>query len=115
MATAERSVTTLPLDEVWDRSGVLPLSPGEHLERPIIESLMRAGKVRLVVAELGKPLVWTPDAKRRALWRGEVSERVLGPQQKAFIDDFNDGYFYRAQAWTDAAGTITTVVFERHH
>ena len=115
MASAERSVTVLPLDEVWDATGALPLSAGEHLDRPAIESLIRAGTVRLVVADLGKPLEWIPASKTRSLWRSEVSERLVGPNQKAFIDDFNDGYFYRAHAWTDEAGDVSTVVLERHH
>ena len=76
---------------------------------------MRAGNVRLVVADPGHPLEWVPKAKPRNMWRREVSERLLGPNQKAFIDDFNDGYFYRAHAWTDTKGTVSTVVLERHH
>lgn len=114
MAAAERSVTALPLDEVWDASGALPLSRGEHLDRPAIETLIRAGTVRLVVADLGKPLEWVPPAKARSLWRSEVSERLVGPNQKAFLDDFNDRYFYRAHAWTDESGAVSTVVLERH-
>jgi hypothetical protein len=108
-------VKTIPLDEVWDASGALPLTGGEHLDRPAIESLIRAGKVRMVVADLGHPLEWVPDGKRRSLWRREVSERLVGPNQKAFLDDFNDAYFYRAQAWVDESGTVSTIVFERHH
>jgi len=115
VANAERSVTTLPLDEVWDASGVLALKGGEHLDRPAIESLLRAGKVRLVIADMGHPLEWVAKAKSRTLWRREVSERVVGPNQKAFIDDFNDAYFYRAHAWTDEGGTVAVVVLERHH
>jgi len=115
VATAERSVTTLPLDEVWDASGSLPLTGGEHLDRPAIEALLRAGIVKLVVADLGHPLEWVPKTKSRSLWRREVSERLVGPNQKAFLDDFNDGYFYRAQAWVDDKGSVATVVFERHH
>ena len=115
MATAERSVTTLPLEEVWDASGALPLTGGDHLDRPAIESLLRAGVVKLVLADKGHPLEWVPPAKRRAVWRREVSERLVGPNQKAFLDDFNDAYFYRAQAWTDDKGAVSVVVFERHH
>jgi len=116
VAPAERSVTALPLDEVWDAGGgALPLTGGEHLDRPAIESLMRAGAVRLVVADLGHPLEWVPKAKARSMWRREVSERLVGPNQKAFIDDFNDAYFYRAHAWMDESGTVSTVVLERHH
>jgi hypothetical protein len=108
-------VKTIPLEEVWDASGVLPLTGGEHLDRPAIESLMRAGNVRLAVADLGHPLEWVPDGKLRSLWRREVSERLVGPNQKAFLDDFNDAYFYRAQAWVDEGGNVSTIVFERHH
>jgi len=108
-------VTTLPLDGVWDAKGTLELSAGEHLDRPAIESLLRGGGVRLVVADLGHPLEWVPKAKSRSLWRREVSERLVGPNQKAFLDDFNDAYFYRAQAWTDEDGTVSVVVLERHH
>ena len=115
MATPERSVTTLPLDEVWDASGALPLKAGEHLDRPVIESLLRAGAVRLVVADLGHPLEWVPKAKSRSLWRREVSERLVGPNQKAFLDDFNDAYFYRAHAWGDEGGAVSVIVLERHH
>jgi len=115
VASSDRPVTTLPLDEVWDESGALSLKPGDHLDRPAMESILRAGVARFVVADPGHPLEWVPKAKTRSLWRREVSERLLGPNQKAFIDDFNDAYFYRAHAWTDKDGIVTTVVLERHH
>ncbi len=115
MATAERSVTTLPLPEVWDTKGALPLTAGEHLDRSAVEALLLNGWVRLVLADVGQPLQWVTPAKARSVWRGEVSERLVGPDRKAFLDDFNDAYFYRAQAWVNEAGDVTAVVLERHH
>lgn len=115
MPTAQRSVTTLPLPEVWDSSGALPLTSGEQLDRSAVESLLRSGSVRLVLADVGKPLEWVPPSKARSLWRSEVSERLVGPDRKAFLDDFNDAYFYRAHAWVDEAGAVSAVVLERHH
>jgi len=104
----------LPLDEVWDTGGALPLAGGEHLDRPAIEALLRGGGVRLAMADVGQPLEWVPDGKARSLWRREVSERLVGPGQKASLADFSDAYFYRAQAWTDETGAVSAVVFERH-
>ena len=114
VATAKRSVSTLPLVEVWDTTGALPLTGGDYLDRSAVEALLRSGSVRLSLAEVGKPLEWITPAKARSVWRGEVSERLVGPDRKAFLDDFNDAYFYRAQAWTNEAGAVTAVVFERH-
>jgi hypothetical protein len=113
--TAERHVTKLPLEELWDATGTLPLTAGDHLDRPAIEVLIRAGAVRLAMADVGHPLEWISEADRRSTWRGEVSERLVGPDQKAFLDDFNDGYCYRARAWVDAEGEVAAVVFERQH
>jgi len=112
--TAQRSVTTFPLAELWDKTGALPLVSGEQLDRSAVEALMRSGALRLVLAEVGKPLEWVTPAKARSVWRGEVSERLVGPDRKAFLDDFNDGYFYRAHAWVDEAGAVSAVVLERH-
>jgi len=114
VATAERSVTALPLPEVWDKTGALGLTGGEHLDRSAVEGLLRGGTVRMALAEVGKPLEWITPGKARGVWRGEVSERLVGPDRKAFLDDFNDAYFYRAHSWVDDAGTVAVVVFERH-
>ena len=114
MPAAQRSVKSLPLAEVWDTSGALPLTSGEQLDRSAVEALLRSGTVRLVLADVGKPLEWVSPAKARTVWRSEVSERLVGPDRKAFLDDFNDGYFYRAHAWVDEAGTVAAVVLERH-
>jgi len=111
---AQRSVTTLPLTELWDKTGSLPLVSSEQLDRSAVEALMRSGTLRLVLAEVGKPLDWVSPAKARSVWRGEVSERLVGPDRKAFLDDFNDAYFYRAHSWVDDAGTVAAVVLERH-
>ncbi|MEO5678539.1 MAG: hypothetical protein ABIS47_02615 [Acidimicrobiales bacterium] len=100
---------------MWDASGALPLAGGDYLDRSAVEALLRAGTVRLALADVGKPLDWITPAKSRSVWRGEVSERLVGPDRKAFLDDFNDAYFYRAQAWVDDGGTVSVVVFERHH
>ncbi len=114
MPSAQRSVTTLPLSEVWDSSGALPLTSGEQLDRSAVEALLRSGSVRLVLADVGKPLEWVSPAKARSVWRSEVSERLVGPDRKAFLDDFNDAYFYRAHAWMDTSGAVSAVVLERH-
>lgn len=108
-------MTSIPLEEVWDATGPLPLTGGDHLDRPAIEALLRGRAVQLAVADVGHPLEWVPESKRRSLWRREVSERLVAPNQKAFLDDFNDAYFYRAQAWVDEDGSVSTIVFERHH
>ncbi len=113
--TAQRSVTSLPLTEVWDTTGALPLTSGEQLDRSAVEGLLRSGTVRLVLADVGKPLEWVSPAKARSVWRSEVSERLVGPDRKGFLDDFNDAYFYRAHAWVDEAGEVSAVVLERHH
>ena len=114
MPTAQRSVTILPLPEVWDSSGALPLTSGEQLDRSAVEALLRSGSVRLVVADVGKPLEWVPPDEARSLWRSEVSERLVSPDRKAFLDDFTDSYCYRAHAWVDGAGAVSAVVLERH-
>lgn len=114
MPTAQRSVSSLPLSEVWDASGALPLTSGEQLDRSAVEALLRTGAVRLVLADVGQPLEWVAPAKARSVWRTEVSERLVGPDRKAFVDDFNDAYFYRAHAWVDEGGTVSAVVLERH-
>jgi len=54
VATAERSVTALPLPEVWDKTGALGLTGGEHLDRSAVEGLLRGGTVRMALAEVGK-------------------------------------------------------------
>ncbi len=112
--TAQRSVTILPLPEVWDSSGALPLTSGEQLDRSAVEALLRSGSVRLVLADVGKPLEWVSPDEARSVWRSEVSERLVSPDRKAFLDDFTGSYCYRAHAWVDDAGAVSAVVLERH-
>jgi len=112
---AKRIVTALPLEEVWGADGLLPLHPGEHLDRSAVEVLLRRDPVQFVVASVGATLEWVPLEESRQFWRGDAAERLVGPRETGRSDDFTESYFFRAQSWLDDAGTVALVVLEKNH
>lgn len=109
----QRVVTRLPLAELWDDAGPVAAAPARDLTADGIHELLRAGPVRFVVADVGRPLRWVPAAECFRFWKGEVQPRVTDPGG-AFLEDFPGGYCYFAAEWGPIEGPPVVVLAVAH-
>ncbi|MBX9623909.1 MAG: hypothetical protein K2X82_08840 [Gemmataceae bacterium] len=110
------AVLQLPLDELWDDSGPLPLTRRRAVGRAEIADLLRAGPVRFVVADLASGLTWVPAAGGYRFWKDEVKAHLVEPADAGAgfrLEDDPGGYCYLAAEWSD--GSASVVVLETHH
>lgn len=71
-----------------------------------VRDLLRTGSVRFVVADVGKPLRWVPEAECFYEWKKEIQSHVAEPEQPANLDQFPGEYAYFASQWDDGASPI---------
>ena len=95
-----RLAMQMPLNELWDDSGIVTSTKRRQLRRDEISDLLRVGKVRFVVANPGYPLEWIDPAECFEFWKLHVEHRLAEPE--AFcLDDFPDGWCFVASEWSD--------------
>jgi hypothetical protein len=94
----QRTVTQLPLTELWDEAGKLPATYARDLTEADIRTLLQATPVRFVIADVGKPLQWVQVSECFRFWKTQVRSRVAGATQ-VFLDDFPGGHCYFASEW----------------
>ena len=108
------AVFQLPLDELWDDSGRLPLTKVRDLGSAEVADLLRGGPVRFVVAGVGSRLKWVPVGDCYRFWKAEVKPRLVEPAAERFrLEDFPGEYCYIAAEW--AGGAEPVVVLEARH
>ena len=113
MEPDKRIVVRLPLEELWTRDGPLAAHKRRDLSAGHIAGLLWAGPLRFVVADLGHPLRWVPEADRFTFWKAEP--RVVHPDSDGFyLGDFPGHYAYVAPKWSADLG-LPIVVLETHH
>lgn len=110
-----KKVTRLPLDELWRDDGFTTISRGRDLSIDNIASLLRAGKVQFVVADVGAPPRWIPVEECYNFWKTEGKPHLAAPQGKVFLRDFPDEYCYFASEWNEPGVALPIVVCEKSH
>jgi hypothetical protein len=110
----KRVVTSTPLSDLWDENGPVLAARLRWLSAPELAGLLRAGPVRLVVAEVGSPLEWVPPGDCYGFWKSEVQPHLADPDARAELDRFESGYCYFASEWGPTAGP-PVVLLETHH
>lgn len=113
MRASDRTITTLPLTELFDERGPVEAARRRDLTANDIRDLLRAGPLRFVVANCGSRLVWVAESERFAFWKAEVRPHLTDASE-ARLDDFPGGYFYFASEWLPASGS-PIVLLEMHH
>ena len=71
-----------------------------------IRDLLRAGPVRFVVADVGAPLRWVPEADCFDEWKREFQPHLAEPNQKVYLGQFPGAYAYLASQWDDGSSPI---------
>ena len=117
MDPALRVVTHLPLPELWTERGLIAAARERTLGRAEVKSLLKAGPVQFVVADVGKPLRWIPDEDRFVFWKIEARDHIVeDPHRPIDIYAYPEDYAYVASEWVaDPLASTRIIVLERHH
>lgn len=114
MNAALKVITQIPLIELWRDDGLFTTSRGRWLTADDITSLLRAGNVQFVVADVGLSPRWVPLGECYNFWKREAEPHLAAPESRASLDDFPDGYCYFASEWS-SRDSAPIIVCERHH
>ncbi len=114
MRSYERIITHVPLGELWNDNGPVPAERLRELSSDQIRELLRAGPIRLVLADVGSGPGWISEARCFAVWKEEVCPHLADPGKLARLDDFPGGYCYFASEWS-LVGSRSLIVLERSH
>jgi hypothetical protein len=117
MQPDQRIVTRIPLTELWDAGGVLPLERGRAVGRDHVADLLRTGPVRFVLANCGSPLNWVPLDDCYRFWKREVKLHLVEPAAAEVgfrLEDWPGGYCYQGTEWTGGSQEAV-VLLETYH
>jgi hypothetical protein len=115
MDSSAKVVTRLPLQELCREDGLAAASRIRWLTADDVRSLLRAGHVHFVVADVGTSLRWIPLSECYDFWKTEVEPHLAVPDSRASLDDFPDGYCYFVCEWSSRDGASPIIVCERQH
>ncbi len=99
----QRVLPQLLLPELWDDAGPLAATPVRDLTAFDIRTLLQAGSVWFVVANIASPLRWVSVGECFRFWKAEVQSRVADPGG-ARLEDFPGEYCYFASEWAEEDG-----------
>lgn len=117
MRPDQRVVTRLPLTEIWDTRGDLPLQRKRTVGLKQVTDLLRCERVRFVVADCGKVLRWMPPDDGYRFWKEDVKQHLVEPDaaEKGFRPENWPGqYCFVGTEWGEIDGE-TVVLLEIHH
>lgn len=114
MDAAQRIVTRLPLHELWRGEGSVISERARLLASDDVMKLLRNGRVRFVVADVGASLLWVPTTECFEFWKGEAKPHLAKSQERIRLGEFVDGYCYIASEWV-GRDTLPVVLLEKHH
>ncbi|SRR6266508_3569595 len=109
-----RIITRLPLEKLWRDDGFSSAERCGLLAADDIRSLLRAGPVHFVVADVGKHPQWIPPEESHRYWKSEVQPHLAAPDSRIYREQFADRYAYFAVGWGEDAG-VPIVVLEKSH
>jgi hypothetical protein len=112
--TKLRIVTSTPMATLWREDGEIHARRVTRLTHGDIRSLLGAGPVHFVVANVGTPLRWIPISETFDFWKSEVSSRL------AFFDSIalqsvSGGLAYVASRWETPGSSTPIVLLEAYH
>ncbi|HYO62055.1 MAG TPA: hypothetical protein VER08_00205 [Pyrinomonadaceae bacterium] len=114
MEPGQRYVSQTPLHELWNEQGSLTARKLREVDAADIKNLLKAGKVRFVVADVGDKLNWIPPGECYTFWKSEVSGRLAAPSAPVHLEDFPGEYCYLASEW-ESGGGAPIVLLEKIH
>jgi len=114
---AQRVVTRLPLVELWNEHGPVAAQREEFLTSEQLRVLLQGAPVRFVVADVGSPLRWIPEADRFVFWKAEVRPRLVEhPEHPIDVYSYPEGRAFLASEWVlDGLASSPIVLLESYH
>ena len=109
-----RHVSKMPLAELWNESGIVAATKVRELCSLEIAAMLRAGKVRFVVADLGHHLQWIPLGDCYEFWKSEVKRHLAQPEANIYLEDFPGEYCYLASEWKPDVGEPIVLLMKSH-
>jgi hypothetical protein len=113
LAREVRVVTSLPLSELWSTRGIVPASRSSSLDPLGVLNELLAGPPSIVVAEIGRILLWVPPAASFEAWTRTFRAHAVDPDAAFDPASLPDGYAYVPSLWLGPGGE-RFVVLERH-
>lgn len=102
-----QQTVTFPLNELWNTQGIVSTKEIRYLSIGDIANLLRDGRVRFVIADVGRPLEWIPPEQCYNFYKSKVKARIVEPDiadQGFKLVDFPDEYCYLASEWQASSG-----------
>jgi hypothetical protein len=110
----QRTVSQMPLRELWNEHGVVRATELRELNASDIAELLRAGKVHFVVADVGSPLRWIHIDECYCFWKSEVKNHLADPVAENYTGNFPDEYCYFASEWETWMGSPIVLLAKSH-
>lgn len=114
---AERIVTQMPLERLWDDQRELTYVRGSGVGSERIRELLRTGRVRFVVAYCGEKLRWIQQEDLHRYWKTVVQPHLVEPTESELgrcLEDFPDEFCFIATEWGDA-DQVPVILLEMQH
>jgi hypothetical protein len=112
---SKKLVTSLPLTELWTDSGPSDAMRAGRLGNADVRELLRGQPLQFVIADTGKPLVWTPEEEGFAFWKREVQPHLLWANVERYeYQDYPGQYCYAATQWVCHDGSVI-ILLEMYH
>jgi hypothetical protein len=114
MDPALKTVTRLPLRNLWRADGFATTSRIRSLAEDDITVLLGVGPVEFVVVDVGFAPTWIPLGDCYQFWKSEVKPH-LAVETRAIIANLSGGYCYFASQWDSREAAVPIVVLEKSH
>jgi hypothetical protein len=96
--------------ELWDDHMPIHARHVRALSAGDVREMLRRGRLRFVIVQVGSRLRWLPEHECFAFWKAEVQPHLADPDGPAGLDSFPGGYCYFASEWSAAGSPIVVLV-----
>jgi kynurenine formamidase len=114
MNFSDKIVSTIPLQNLWTQENQIEAQRISYLTKDKLKELLKKGRVKFVVADVGQNLKWIDEAECFSFWKSEVEKHLADNINKIDLDIFPDNYAYIASEWT-ANKETPIVLLEKAH
>jgi hypothetical protein len=101
MKLEQRIVTTIPLEQIWTETEILPHERQEFLNEQQVYDLLQNGNVPIMLASCGLKPTWISPQEALARFKREIKDHIVNNPDKIVLEDYEDEWCYLASIWTD--------------
>ena len=114
MTQAQRIVTKIPLDELWNDSAMLAYERQEYLTERQVQDLVFKGDIAVAEASCGLKLSWVSPNSALEFFKKKVKGHIVDDTDRIILTDYEDEWCYLASVWVDANGQ-KVILLETYH